>query len=235
MKFTKTLELEDYNLIANQVNELKSTQHYCTNNSIPFSLNHTHRYWEYGMALKAFENWMLEKSATNTPSIIDIGAGTGLLGPTLSWQHNLAVTESEPDVGCFQPRSILNNWLYRDKKPIIQLRTEIPETHFDVVFCISVIEHVAADHDFLKKISDLVKPNGLLFMTTDIMPKMPKEDGKGYVSDNIREHNFVIKDLQRMKDYFESKDFISFGEVDFEFHGVMVNDYTFGSLCVTKN
>lgn len=236
MKFTKTLEPSDYENIQLEVQELKEAHQHFIERDIRIDLGHPHRFWEYGMAIKAFVKWAeIPGNSISKVSIVDVGAGLGLLGPTLAWcTGEFNVTEVEPNVECYSHRTVLNNWLHQEGKPQIRLTKEIKETDkFDIVFCISVIEHVPDDHNFLRCLAELVKENGLLFMTTDIVPKMLGN----YMYDNLREHNFTVADLYSKTHYLGSKGFEFLDKNDnpnFDYNGDQVFNYTFGAIAMVK-
>jgi len=46
-------------------------------------------------------------------------------------------------------------------------QTRLKENTFDAIFCQSVIEHGVIIHDYLKEMSRILKPNGLLITSTD--------------------------------------------------------------------
>ena len=244
MLLTKTVEEKDYDeIISNEVFELRDCYKVLTENGVRIDIGHPHRFWEYGMALKAFYEWdynsgkNLNGSETNiNGSVVDIGSGLSLFGPALSWCENIKVVEIEPDKTCYEHRVICNKVLSENKKPEISWFPITPEQltahrKYDAIFCISVIEHVAADHEFLKTIADKVVDGGLLFLTTDIMPR----EGKGYTFDNLREHNYTMLNICEMIKYLnEVKGFELFGEAELEYKGDKVFNYSFCSIAMVK-
>lgn len=240
MVLTKTVEESDYGLIVDEVMVLKHAYNVLTSRGVKIEIGHDHRFWEYGVALKAFHNWM----NTDNPKIADIGAGLSLLGPSISYSENLGLTEVEPNSSYEYDRNLCNGILLDLKKPKIDwVNTELntfrqwynTSNFYDVVFCISVIEHVAADHEFLRNLAEMVKSGGLLFLTTDVMPRMPKENGAGYHFDNLREHNYTMYDVCKMIEYLNvEKGFELLGESDLEYKGDKVFDYSFCSIAMRK-
>jgi SAM-dependent methyltransferase len=240
MILTKTIDEEDYKLINLEVKLLKDTQKILTEKGVRIDIGHEHRFWEYGMSLKALQDWMCDVSKTDNPKIIDVGAGLGLLGPSLSYGQNLSICEVEPNTSYKYDRSLCNAVLLDLKKPIItwtggQSLDIFSSFHkatnyYDVVFCISVIEHVADDHAFLRKLSEIVAPGGLLFLTTDVMPVMP---GK-YHFDNLREHNYTMFDICKKIEYLRSIGFELLGESDLEYKGDKVFNYSFASIAMVR-
>jgi SAM-dependent methyltransferase len=243
MVLTKTVQDEDYKLIEGEVLQLKDCYKALADRGVKIEIGHEHRYWEYGMGLKAFHDWNYESKVDN-PSIVDVGAGLGLLGPSLAWGEHLGITEVEPNSAYEHDRHLCNAILLGLKTPgntwiNASLKT-FREWHntsyfYDVVFCISVIEHVAADHEFLKSLADMVKQGGLLFLTTDIMPTMPPAPPKnGYVFDNLREHNYTLSDIIKKISYLNELGFEIFGDADLRYHGDKVFDYSFCSIAMRR-
>jgi SAM-dependent methyltransferase len=228
MILTKTVEEKDYDLIANQVRELRGCYVAITNGGAKIDIGHEHRFWEWGMALKAFQDWMIDVSKIDNPEVLDVGSGDGLLGPTFAWGQLLSITELEPRIECFHNRLLCNS-LLKAKLNVLQSYDQLASS-YDVVFCTSVIEHVASDHAFLRNLSQLVASGGLLFLTTDVVPVMPGR----YHFDNLRERNYTMFDICKMIEYLKSIGFESFGEVDLEYKGSKVFDYSFASICMVR-
>lgn len=232
MIFTKTVEEKDYTLIKDEVEVLERTFNQLSGLGVKldaWNVSHAHRKWEWGMAIKALTIWYLEYNEENI-SIVDVGSGDGLLAPAISCGLSMSVTEIEPREECYTNRVHCNSILTNNLKPEIKWIQKSDGSKYDVVFSISVMEHVVADHVFLKDLADMVKPSGLLFITTDVMPTMP---GK-YHFDNLREHNYVMFDILNKVRYLESVGFESFGESDFAYKGNQVFDYSFCSLAMVK-
>lgn len=228
MILSKTVEDKDYKSIECQVSTLQATLDFLTNNGAKIELGHPHRMWEYGMALKAFETWIIEASKTDSPEVLDVGAGDGLLGPSFAWGQNLSITELEPRQECFNNRMFCNS-LLKTKLNLLQNYEQLAES-YDVVFSISVIEHVVDDHNFLKILASKVKSGGMLFLTTDVMPT---PTGKFHF-DNLREHNYWMFDIKKKIEYLKTVGFQSLGGVDLEYKGDRVFNYSFASIAMVK-
>jgi len=147
MLLTKTVEELDYKLIENEVVELRETQQRLKdNNFTAIDIGHEHRFWEYGMALKAFHTWW--NGDRNNLSLVDVGAGDSLLGPTFSVMEEIEILEIEPRTSCYRNRIDCNIALRSLGAKEISFfqgttyNTELKGQKFNAVFCISVIEHV---------------------------------------------------------------------------------------------
>ena len=55
-------------------------------------------------------------------------------------------------------------------------RSTYKNSHFDIIFSTSVIEHVHDDEQFIADICDLLKPGGLCFITCDFKPGYKEGD-----------------------------------------------------------
>jgi len=93
--------------------------------------------------------------------VLELGCGEGfgvdLLAPFAS--HYLAVDKKMPGFK-FQE----NNTEYR--KCVLPKLTGIASHSFDTVICFQVIEHIRKDHALLEEIKRVLKPGGVLLMTT---------------------------------------------------------------------
>lgn len=196
---------------------------------------HPIRRWEYAMALHAINGWAQWYWSVNPTStdrdaprrICDIGgAGSGF------WQL-LAGQTSEPIVvidPSIQPAPDLRGRLgYAGT--VEQFAAEEPHDQFDVVTCISVIEHVPAPRAFLRAARMLLKPGGLLFLTTDYW------DAEG---PDVAHYHWMrqrIYNAGRMTGLLEALrevGFRSFGTADWSYHGPQVFDYSVAAAALTK-
>jgi cyclopropane fatty-acyl-phospholipid synthase-like methyltransferase len=113
-----------------------------------------------------------------------------------------------------------------------ELKNFVAPEAYDVVYCISVVEHVNEERDFWKWLANLVKPGGLLFMTCDCVPEL----GRSYVFDNLRKMNYTVNTIKDRIQMLETEcNMKSFGEVELQYNGNHVHDYTFASVCMTKS
>ncbi len=109
----------------------------------------------------------------NTINMIDIGCGVGVLAESLlqniSWNNSTVLTgiDASPDVIIEAKRhskeNNLNiNYIHKTAEDVL---VENPNT-YDIVFIMDVIEHVDNLPEFLHTVSKLLKPNGLIFVST---------------------------------------------------------------------
>lgn len=231
--YTKTLDPTDYTAIAHEVKLLENAASSLAKNGVRVDIGHGHRFWEYGMATKVLFDWMGKRKSDSEPSIVDIGAGVSLFGPSLHLLYDMKVMEIEPETYPYESRCLLNAYLHRlSKRGLDWVNASLHDVTggFDAVFCISVIEHMDDELACWSKLADLVAPGGLLFMTTDIVP----DRSKRYTYDNLRHTNYDIAMFIEREQLLERKGLKLFGGLDSTFNGCHVHDYSFASLAMVR-
>src|SRR4051812_22715911 len=144
----KTLEEKDYELFPEVYTHLKESAILLKDAGVRCDIGHPHRFWEYGMGLNLLvEHSEKIKKSLSKMSVLDIGAGLSLFGPTLAQSFNTRVVEWEPEFSNYEHRAIANGFLAQYAKKTIEWHCggieNIPEEEqFDAVFCISVVEHM---------------------------------------------------------------------------------------------
>lgn len=185
------------------------------------------RWWEYGTAIQMMLNQYKERM--NEIEVLDVGSGWSALGPTLQLTYNTKVTEYEPNAQYLNDREGVQHALGKHSRQGLTLHQcgleNMPETQFDVVCCVSVLEHVAPQIELASwvELARRVKPNGMLYITTDCVPYK----SRSYTFDNLREQNFVLDDLMIRTATLEQFGFTPMGKPDWTYHGSYVYDYTF--------
>lgn len=185
------------------------------------------RWWEYGTAIQMMLNQYQEKMSDI--EVLDVGSGWSALGPTLALLYNTQVTEYEPSAQYLTDREDTQAALKRRRRRTLELVQcgieNMPDRKFDVVCCVSVLEHVnpQAELDCWKTLAASVKPNGMLFVTTDCVP----EKGRSYAYDNLRTQNFTLDDLKHRIQMLSGWGFTPMGKPDWKYNGSYVYDYTF--------
>lgn len=229
---TKTIQASDYADINGLKEPLQQMAHTLTVNGWRVDVGHHHRMWEYGRALLALTSQFGEQ--TGECRVLDVGAGWSVLGPTLAHYYGCSVTECEPDEKAFQDREpmipLLNK---RGRFKHLNVGVEqLPQEQYEAVFCISVLEHVRPEAEAVawQELARRVKPNGVLFITVDCVPRL----GRAYVGDPSRFTNYTTDMLQERMQRLVAEGMTPMGEPDWRFHGVEVNDYTFCSLGCLK-
>jgi tRNA1(Val) A37 N6-methylase TrmN6 len=96
-------KLHDLRLLSKQIQ--KKSHHFRTQKhgllkQRYIEAGHHCRYWEYGRAIKALLDHFAD--AKDIKTVLDIGAGVGILAPTLHYHYKgVAVTECDPDPRVF--------------------------------------------------------------------------------------------------------------------------------------
>ena len=91
-------------------------------------------------------------------------------------------------------------------------RSQLPDSEFDCVVSIEVLEHVEDDASFVREVSRVLKPGGVFLMTT------PNGDFVPNVSNPDHKRHYKRKELQALLDsYFQSVD-VRYGVPDGTFH-----------------
>ncbi len=140
---------------------------------------HASKQWEYPYALE-----QIEKLGGKGCAIADIGGGRGMLGPYLAkkgYRANVFDIDYRWDDGGVA--DIEKQYIRHAGE--LGLKVEfgsvfnIPcaDESFDLVTCISVIEHVIAKKYALREMLRIVKPGGFLIMTFDFCAREYENDG----------------------------------------------------------
>lgn len=215
--YSKTLHPNDY-LWIGEAQQVRSTLQMLS--GTPARLDHAHRQWEYGIALRAIRE-------AGGRTLLDVGGGGAVFSPMVAF-HGIEVTQIDPDpydlwVESQARRLNLNcRFIQQDFLQFESLEC------FDAVAAISVIEHVEKDREFFLKLLRHVGKNGILILTTDFHPT-----GTPQVADHLRTYNedalLILANLAR------AEGFEYFGlRPEYTYHGASVNSYTFASLCMRR-
>ena len=191
---------------------------------------HPHRQWEYSTALT-----MLHRTFGDKPvSVLDIGCGSSILGPSILLRTHATIHEIDPDERLATARQDMAKRLGRPESrhrfTVGGIESLNTATTYDAVFCMSVIEHIPVDkqEEAWTKLAALVKPGGLLVLTTDFGP----DAGKEWVSDSEREVKFDPNTIMEKAELLRSLGFVF--DIDPTFHGPEVYDYTFFRIVARK-
>jgi ubiquinone/menaquinone biosynthesis C-methylase UbiE len=143
-------------------------------NFLPTSYHWSRRY-EYP--------WILQRLAEIKPEkILDAGAGTTPLQFYLAQFHE--VHSVDIDQNLIKQNHIIKNLLGLTNihlKTLDITQLDYPDNYFDVVMCISVLEHVSSKHwiTIVNEFKRVCKPNGSILITVDLKVndelKIPRE------------------------------------------------------------
>jgi 2-polyprenyl-3-methyl-5-hydroxy-6-metoxy-1,4-benzoquinol methylase len=110
---------------------------------------------------------ILRKYIKGRTKILDIGCGAGTISFYLAKKGNevMGIDISEKAIdACMKSTKKLNLNNINFKK--MNFPYEIPNEKYDIVLCIETIEHLKDDSLALKRVFSLLKPNGVLILST---------------------------------------------------------------------
>lgn len=118
------------------------------------------RYLQFKKSLKKYAPFILTQSS---PLLLDIGCGTGdFLRIASKNRWNIAGVEISPQGSISANQLLERNCVYTGDL----LDLDLPDNYYDVITIFHVIEHLIDPLSTLKKIYQLLKPNGILFVET---------------------------------------------------------------------
>jgi len=225
---SKSLQVEDYKDIPNGIRTVIYGMADAKGKGLRIDIPHEHRFWEYGSAMEAF---LSKYPRTNAyVRCLDIGGGQGLMGPAIRVTYpNAIITESEVDEEVINKRKPVQEE-YNIKSILVNFG-EVPEGRYDLVTCMSVIEHDPNWRELLTKMVDRVATGGVIVITTDYKDKWPDKQIR---YDNVldRENLFTPADMM------EAVEIMRKGEIEidaeFTYHGDKIANYTFYRLVGVK-
>jgi len=228
---------KDYPEILAGVAAVKYAADYFKARGARIEIPHEHRYWEYATPVQMLLN---EYAGTglglSKVRVLDVGAGWGAFGPTLALVYGTEVVESEPGKERFD-RATINKILLAEGKSALNVFGFTTDEldlfrEYDMVTCISVIEHMPPDveHRCWKNLTDKIKPGGLLYVDMDCV----EDASKKYTFDELRTHNFTIAELKERVELLKQLGMEPLSEPDYEWHGAHVYDFTFFRIGMRK-
>jgi SAM-dependent methyltransferase len=113
--------------------------------------------------------------------ILDAGGET--YSPILPQLQEFGYTELRCINLEFKARTKRGNILY---EPGDITRTNFNDSYFDAITCLSVIEHGVNEENYLKEMSRILKPGGLLITSTDYWPNQIDTHGKSAYNTPVR-------------------------------------------------
>lgn len=186
-----------------------------------YRMEHTHRMWEYGLGLQIVYR---QKPKT----MLDVGGGGSVFAPTVARQ-DVAVTVVDPG-DC-------SHWVTSHKarinhKVLNYIQKDFldweSEEQFDMVACISVMEHVQSDIAFFKKLLSKVGAGGVLYLTVDF-----HSSGNAQCGGHLKTYDEPT--LLALIGLAQNEGFMPFGDPDYSEQGGHVNGYNFASLALRRS
>ena len=125
---------------------------------------HTPRFFEFNNLIQIVRKLKVQGTAQQL-QWLDYGCGNGALLRFLTEQKDLQVHASGFDESAFSQRLRDQGFDFYDRHELQRL----PPGSFDVITCIEVIEHTLEPKEVVTEISRLLKPEGVLLLTTGNM------------------------------------------------------------------
>ena len=170
---------------------------------------HERRRWEYALALHA----MIGGPCSN---IVDVGgAGSPFFLMVKDWSRQYA-TVIDPKYGMTLAQYLATN----------------PKLA-DVIFCLSVLEHVQDEDQFLYHLSCLLAPGGLLVLTMDAVGEEVSHDSFHFSW--MRERIYTPARIQAVVNTLSPLRITPEAEPNFSYFAPLVFDYSFASLVCSKS
>lgn len=187
---------------------------------------HPIRRWEYAMALYAIQEWQRGVGKAG-PLIADVG-GAG----SQFWQLLTAVTRER--IVSIDPANVPTSaeaYTHPYVGTVEEYAVDNYHGQFDVLSCISVIEHVVDLRPFFRACHMLLKPGGLLFLTTDYWDA----DGPDVAHFHWMRHRiYNAERIRRLVCTLRELGFASLGKANWNYPGNQLYDYSVASLAVTR-
>lgn len=161
---------------------------------------------EYSFAAESFA--CIEAQAKGRLRVLDVGCG---VVPLCNWMsrrgHDVtAIDPSESDIELLNRDDL--NAFYASRVTYDIGRAEhlaFPSETFDVVTCISVLEHIPPGNDriALMEMARVLKPGGRLILTFDVSPPPRPQPGESRLPAELRRYAlpFSVQSIQRLLKY----------------------------------
>lgn len=230
--YTRSLDPADYQYLAH-VPGLRHFERMMAEARVPHREWHEYRLWEYASIMQQLDELQVPKNA----EIIDVGSGGSFFPPYLAkvgGYLNLCLTDSMV-YGDIQGDIQAQRTWYNLPLPLYDMPIEdmspIPAESYDVVMCISTIEHVPmAQHDVaLRELWRIAKRGGLIFITSDYF-----RDYQQYEASPSRglQCTPYTKEFVLHLPYKIQAAFV--GGHDLDYRGDFVHNYSFCNICLRK-
>lgn len=229
--YTRSLDPADYVFLphASRIRAFEAAM------TAPHCVSHEHKLWENASIMQQLEELRVPKHAR----LLDVGSGGMFFPPYLATEGgyaDLSLTDSNIGIAV---QIEAQRVAYDIALPFYALPAEhmasLPTDEWDVVMCISAIEHMA-DHDAaLREIWRLTKPGGFIFLTSDYFRSVDgRADPQQYAASPYRACQVTpyCKELVLNIPNVIAADFV--GETDLDYCGDFVHNYSFCNVCLRK-
>ncbi len=234
--YTRSLDTKDYPSLTHAA----ALHTFAAEMLAPHCLWHEHKIWENASIMQQLDELKVPKDAR----IIDVGSGGMFFPPylaTVGRYTDVTLTDSLAARSDIAAMVKAQEVAYGISLPFFAIGAEdmsmFPEGTFDVVMCISTIEHVDANqHDHvLREMCRITKPGGLIFITSDYFRSVNGNfDFDQWCASPYRAGQFTAyhKELVLNIPNIIPVDFV--GETDLDYRGDFVNNYSFVNVCLRK-
>lgn len=198
---------------------------------------HEARWWEYAMAHRAIQEW---RSARDNPpleylegsvsplQLADVGGAGSRFVESLTALTSEDIALIDPALDWDAPRGRI----YPFAQTVEQYAATAAHSQLDCITAISVVEHLDAVRPFLRACYMLLKPGGLLFLTTDCWNREGPDVAHFHW---MRKRIYNPETMGRLAtNHCRDVGFRTFGRTEWTYHGDTVYDYTFASLAQVK-
>lgn len=194
---------------------------------------HEARWWEYSMAHLAINEWCTQHDTLygigEPLKLADVGGAGSRFAQSLVFQTSedillidpLVTAEVIQECGRLAPVPL----------SVEAYAAQAPHGQLDCITAISVIEHLETVRPFLRACHMLLKPGGLLFLTTDCWNKEGEDVAHFHW---MRKRIYNPETMGRLAMSAREVGYKSFGRTDWDYHGDHVYDYSFASLALVK-
>jgi SAM-dependent methyltransferase len=207
---------------------------------------HAIRRWEYAMALYAIEAWELHVRAPHAEAqavthgdgmvrlaplqIADIGGAGSNFWQVLTGMTSEPIDVIDPSLPESGPTAQTRRW--GAGVETLAANGWISHECFDILTCISVIEHVQELRPFFRACRMLLKPGGLLFLTTDYWDSEGPDVAHFHW---MRERIYNEHTLSRLISSVGELGFARFGTSQWRpYPGPQLYDYSVASVALTR-
>jgi len=234
--YTRSLDPQDYEFLLHA----EPIRQFQRDMTVPHCVSHPHKMWENASIMQQLDELQVPKTA----KVIDVGSGGMFFPPYLAsvgGYRDLTLTDSmsNMDINLYVESQCR---AYGVTMPVHKLFAEdmsvLPSEGWDVVMCISTIEHInAGNHDkALRELWRLTKPGGLLFLTSDYFRsengsfQQAQYDASPYkLGQETPYHKEFVLNIPNKIDV----EFV--GETDLDYRGDFVHNYSFVNICMRKS
>jgi len=137
-------------------------------------LHHWSRSWEYTYVFERIRAY-IQKKPNRKLRVLDAGSGWSFFPYFL--HHKF----SKLDVSCCDSDTRMNLFYARAEKGMLSIdisdiaKTPYPDNYFDIVYCISVLEHTKNYKTIIRELKRILRPGGIFIITFDISLNNEKE------------------------------------------------------------